>query len=145
MMWIFACWGPFADPDAPCTGQLTGSSTVSHHATGASTDYPSLNMIDCSFNASYEEWCYIPNAVVGEYYLLLLTNYSNSAQNMIFLQTTGTGATDCSIVAPPITNNGPLCVGQTLQLTVTNPVAGAVLLLDRTWVVVFNRYESNNF
>ncbi len=121
----FACWGPFADPDAACTGQLTSSSTVSHHATGASTDYPSLNMIDCSFNASFEEWCYIPNAVAGEYYILLLTNYSNSAQNMVFSQTTGTGSTDCSIVAPPVTNNGPLCVGQTLQLTVTSPVAGA--------------------
>ncbi len=121
----FACWGPFTDTDAACTGQLTGSSTTSHHASGASIDYPSLNMVDCSFNSSYEEWCYIPNAVVGEYYLLLLTNFSNTAQNIIFSQTTGTGGTDCSIVAPPVTNNGPLCVGQTLQLTVTTPVTGA--------------------
>ncbi|MGD9494137.1 MAG: hypothetical protein AB7V36_12360, partial [Bacteroidales bacterium] len=122
----FACWGPFPDATSPCTAQLTaGTSTPSHAVAGPSTDYPTLNMVDCSYDGQDEEWCYIPNAQVGQVYVLLITNYSNDPQNIVFSQTGGTGATDCSIVAPPITNNGPLCVGEDLQLSVTNPVAGA--------------------
>lgn len=121
----FICWGPYTSNTAPCTAQLTGSSTTSDPYSGASSYYPSLNTIDCSFDPQDEEWCYIPNAVVGQYYILMITNFSNIAQNIVFSQSGGTGATDCSIVAPPVTNNGPLCVGQTLQLTVSNPVAGA--------------------
>ncbi len=121
----FACWGPFTDPTTPCTALLTSAQTTSHPTSGATTLYPSLNMIDCSYDAQEEEWCYIPNAVVGQYYLLLITNFSNDVQNIVFSQSGGTGTTDCSIIAPPITNNGPLCVGETLQLNVTSPTAGA--------------------
>ena len=122
----FAAWGPFANATDPCTAQLTaGATTPTHDVAGPSADYPSLNMIDCSYDSQDQEWCYIPNAQVGEVYIVLITNYSDSAQNVVFSQTGGTGATDCSIVAPPITNNGPLCEGQTLQLTVSSPVTGA--------------------
>ncbi len=121
----FACWGPFTSPTAPCVAQLTaGSNTPTHHAPGASPDYPSGNMIDCSYSASYEEWCYIPNAVAGQYYILMITNYSNSSQNIIFSQTGGAGATNCGILAPPIVGD-TVCEGQTIQLTVTNPTPGA--------------------
>jgi gliding motility-associated-like protein len=122
----FICWGPFPDIASIC-GNLAdgGAAGTSHHASGAGGGYPINSVIDCSFNASPEEWCYIPNAIAGEYYMLLITNYSNTACNIIFSQTAGTGTTDCSIMAPPITNNGPLCEGQQLLLTVTNPTAGA--------------------
>lgn len=122
----FACWGPFTDPTSPCVAQLTaGAPTPSHAAPGASANYPTLNMVDCSYSTSWQEWCYIPNAVSGQYYLLLITNYSNQPCNIIFSQTGGTGTTNCGILPPPIVNNGPLCIGQTLQLTVSSPPSGA--------------------
>lgn len=121
----FACWGPFTSYTAPCVAQLTaGSYTPTHWAAGPSPDYPSANMIDCSFSGSFEEWCYIPNAVIGQYYILLITNYSNAAQNIIFSQTGGSGATNCGILAPPVTGD-TVCVGQTIQLTVNSPTPGA--------------------
>ena len=36
--------------------------------------------------------------------------------NITFEKTSGTGETDCTIVPPPVSNNGPLCVHDNLQL-----------------------------
>ncbi|MBI5540993.1 MAG: hypothetical protein HY951_13090, partial [Bacteroidia bacterium] len=98
----FACWGPFTSQTGPCTAQLTGTGST-HHAAGAGGGYPSGNMIDCSYDASWQEWVYIPNAQTGQYYILLITNYSNQACNIIFSQInngqTGAGTTNCNIVA----------------------------------------------
>ena len=117
----FACWGPFTNQSSPCLLGLTaGSPTPNHHAPGPSASYPTLNMVDCSYDASYEEWCYIPNAVSGTYYILLITNYSNQVQNIIFSQSnagqSGAGTTNCGILPPTTTNNGPICEGDTLKL-----------------------------
>ncbi|MDI6833265.1 MAG: hypothetical protein QMD02_05385, partial [Bacteroidales bacterium] len=98
----FICWGPFTDIDDPCmypTTYLTNSGGCSsHHAPGPGGGYPSGNTVDCSYDASYQEWCYIPNAQVGEFYILLITNYSNQPTNIIFEQISGSGATDCNVV-----------------------------------------------
>ncbi|PLX03378.1 MAG: hypothetical protein C0595_07305 [Marinilabiliales bacterium] len=95
----FICWGPFADPVTPCTAQLTANKVVA-----------------CSYSPNPTENCFIPNGQVGEYYILLITNYSNQPCDITFEKTAGTGETDCTIVPPPIGNNGPLCVGDNLQL-----------------------------
>ncbi|MEI6132993.1 MAG: T9SS type A sorting domain-containing protein [Bacillota bacterium] len=71
----FACWGPFTDPVSPCVAQLTAST-----------------LIDCSYSASWTEICDLPNATSGQYYLLMITNFSNSSCNITFSQTTGNGA-----------------------------------------------------
>ncbi|MEI6695074.1 MAG: gliding motility-associated C-terminal domain-containing protein [Bacteroidota bacterium] len=120
----FACWGPFSSLTAPtpCTALLTaGSPTPTHWGAGPSPNYPTLNMVDCSYSASYEEWCYIPNAQLGKYYLLMITNYSNVQQNVIFSQTNalavGAGSTSGVILPPNITSNSPICAGDTLKLT----------------------------
>lgn len=120
----FCCWGPFTNQTSPCLSGLTaGSPTPSHWAPGPSPNYPSANMVDCSYNSSYEEWCYIPNGVSGTYYILLITNYSNQVQNIIFSQTNagqpGAGTTNCGILPPTTTNNGPICEGDTLKLFAT--------------------------
>jgi len=104
----YICWGPFETITSACASDLMSNAGIS-----------------CSYSAAATETATIPNAQAGEIYVLLITNYSNQVTNIEFSQTAGAGATDCSIVAPPITNNGPLCVGQTLQLTVSNPVTGA--------------------
>lgn len=82
----FVCFGPFADPVTPCSANLTAANTI-----------------DCSYSSSYQEFCNIPNAQPGEYYILLITNYSNQVCNIIFSQTntgqTGAGACSCGSVA----------------------------------------------
>jgi len=78
----FILYGPFADTSAACSGgQLTAANTV-----------------DCSYSAAPIEVADIPNAVAGEFYLLLITNFSNQSGFISTTQTGGTGATDCSII-----------------------------------------------
>ncbi len=115
----FICWGPFTSATLPCVAQLTGdvSSHGSHHSQGPGGGYPTFNTIDCSYDPSWQEWCYLPNAVVGQYYILLITNYSNAACNISFSQSAGTGSTSCAILPPIIGSNSPVCEGSTLQLT----------------------------
>ncbi|MDP2723449.1 MAG: PKD domain-containing protein [Bacteroidales bacterium] len=96
----FICWGPFTDPVTPCTAQLTSNKIVS-----------------CSYSTASIEYCNIPNGQIGEYYILLITNYSNSPCNITFEKSGGVGETDCTILPPPIGNNGPLCVHDNLHLT----------------------------
>src|SRR5690606_5345429 len=99
----FICYGPFTSLAGVCPSQLTAANTV-----------------DCSYSASATETVNIVNAPAGAFYLLLITNFSNSPANIIFSQTGGNGSTDCGVFSAP-GNNGPLCVGQTLQLTVDTP------------------------
>jgi len=96
----FICWGPFNDPYNPCVEGLTASTVV-----------------DCSYSPNPTEYCDIPNGQTGEYYILLITNYSQNPCEITFSQTAGNGSTDCTILPPPVGNNGPLCVGETLNLT----------------------------
>jgi hypothetical protein len=102
----FCCWGPFPNQNV-CT-QLTCDKKVS-----------------CSYSTLSYETCNIPNGQTGEYYILIITNYSNNPCDIIFEQTGGTGTTDCTILPPPASNNSPICTGQTLQLN-AQPVSNAV-------------------
>lgn len=95
----FICWGPFTDPFEPCVQGLTSSTVV-----------------DCSYSPNPTEYCDIPNGQTGQYYILLITNYSQQPCEITFSQTAGAGSTDCTILPPPVGNNGPLCVGDTLHL-----------------------------
>ena len=99
----FICWGPFIDPVAACELGLTGP-----------------NIVDCSYSTASTEICDIPNSQVDEYYILLITNFSNDPCDITFELTAGTGQTDCSIVPAQVSNNGPLCVGDTLELYATS-------------------------
>jgi hypothetical protein len=101
----FCCWGPFMTQNS-CS-VLTCNKVVS-----------------CSYSPAAYETCNIPNGISGQYYILVITNYSNQPCNIIFEQTGGTGTTDCSILPPPAANNSPICIGQTLQLT-AQTVSGA--------------------
>lgn len=95
----FCCWGPFFDPVEPCPNGLTQDKVVS-----------------CSYSSNAEEDCQIPaTALTGEYYILVITNYSNAQCNITFSKTAGSGTTDCSIM-PPIVWYENACYGNTLQL-----------------------------
>ena len=103
----FACWGPFTTVSAGCATSLQNQTAVS-----------------CSYSTAATETCVIPNGQTGEIYILLITNYSNTTCNIQFSQTSGTGTTNCGILAPPVSNNGPLCVGSTLNLSAQAGAAG---------------------
>jgi len=103
----FCCWGPFSDPTSPCPSGLTGSKVVS-----------------CSYSPNPTENCVIPtNAQSGQYYILVITNFSNQPCNITFSKTSGTGTTDCSILEPFLTANTP-CYGSSLVLE-ANVIEGA--------------------
>ena len=115
----FICWGPFTSPTAPCTTGLTGACSGNHACSG--------NIVDCSYSASATENCTIPTAVTGQYYMVMITNFSNQTQNIVFNQTGGSGSTNCSIVAPctlTASNTGPYCVGQTISIAATSTATG---------------------
>ena len=97
----FCCWGPFDDPITPCPNGLTGAKVVS-----------------CSYAPAHTENCVIPaSAQTGQYYILVITNFSNQQCNITFSKTAGTGTTDCSIMPPLVENDGPYCVGETIHLS----------------------------
>ncbi|MDD4604237.1 MAG: T9SS type A sorting domain-containing protein [Bacteroidales bacterium] len=101
----FCCWGPFSSQYS--CGNLISS-----------------KIVDCSYSASSVEYCNINNAQTGNYYILIITNYSNNPCNIIFEQTGGDGTTDCSILPPPCSSNSPVCTNQTIQLS-AQAVSGA--------------------
>ena len=76
----FICWGPFNDPSTMCDS-LTGA-----------------YIVDCSYSTAAIEDCDITNAVSGQYYVILITNYSGLNCNIDFDGLpTDTATTSCCI------------------------------------------------
>lgn len=76
----YIVYGPFTDPVTPC-----------------STHFTQNNIVSCSFSAAGIEHPVIANGQVGQYYLLMTTNYSNQAGYIrITMDATSQGAIDCS-------------------------------------------------
>ena len=118
----FCMWGPFEHPTDPCVAQLTTN-----------------KIIDCNYSASYSEDIFLgyPESQhyheaehgtitehtpeTGEYYILMITNYSREPCVISFTKTDGSGpgTTDCGILPGIATNDGPYCVGETVTLFVT--------------------------
>jgi hypothetical protein len=73
----FIVYGPFSDPVTPCSGMLTEA-----------------NIVDCSFSAESVEYPVIENALPGEYYLIMVTNYMNEPG---FIRITETADSDGEI------------------------------------------------
>ncbi len=82
----FILFGPFADQTTPCTALLTAGNTV-----------------DCSYSTTATETANIVGAVAGEYYLMMLTNFSNNATDISFMDMpSSTATTNCAIACPPV-------------------------------------------
>jgi len=101
----FCCWGPFDDPTTPCPNGLTEDKVVS-----------------CSYSAQPTEHCMIPAAAqTGEYYILVITNYSNQTCNINFSKVGGSGSTDCTIVYPTFDLIGFLITQDGEYLAIVGP------------------------
>jgi hypothetical protein len=97
----FICYGPFTTTDDYCT-MLTAENTSG-----------------CSFEPDFIENFSITNAIAGEVYILLMTNYAGTAGFIKLAQEASTGSTDCSI----LTDSVVLCETEsyTIDLTLSNP------------------------
>lgn len=114
----FICWGPFISFSNSCNN-LT-----------------STNIIDCGNNMTNPEYCNIPNAQTGNYYILFLTNNANPATHIIFSQINagqiGAGNTNCSTCA---------CYFDNITYTIQpcNPVTN---LYSVTGTIIFQFYST---
>ena len=77
----YVIWGPFTSPFSACASGLDTTKIVS-----------------CSYSTASSETGTIPNGITGEYYILLITNYSNKNTNISFAQTSGSGSSNCDIL-----------------------------------------------
>ena len=107
----FAIWGPFATQAAMCAG---------------TTATP----LDCSYSTSATEQVDIPNAVVGQWYIMVITNYANTPTNIT--ATAGNaagvdGTTNCNILCnmTGLTATPGACVSPANTYTVTGQISVA--------------------
>jgi hypothetical protein len=115
----FALWGPFASITGVCS-QLTGAP------------------ISCSYSTAATETASIGNAVAGQYYVLVITNFSNQATNITFNQSGGTATTNCNILcnmtaltaSPGACNPSTNTYDVTGTITFTNPPASGTLIVS---------------
>ncbi|MDO9512398.1 MAG: hypothetical protein Q7J34_11610 [Bacteroidales bacterium] len=81
----FILWGPFDNPTSPCLAGLTCDKVE-----------------DCSYSGASTEYADITGGLAGEFYILMITNYSNQATTITFSQTNleapGAGGLNCNIV-----------------------------------------------
>lgn len=116
----YMVWGPFSSPSQGCNN-LTLSNSVS-----------------CSYDTSAQEIAYIPNAVSGEYYMFLLTNYNGDNGTITFAQTNGSGSTNCGLICgiTGFTANPGACQIATSTytlsgtLSISNPPTSGVLTIS---------------
>ncbi|MEI6062424.1 MAG: hypothetical protein WCR72_17115, partial [Bacteroidota bacterium] len=126
----FICWGPFNSLTEGCENGMTAAKKVA-----------------CSFSGNFEEDCYIPNAQIGEIYILLITNYAGLVSGsppkagtpgvITFSQTFGSGVTNCNIVTycgiVAVTTNATSCSAATNtydlsgNIEFTNPPSNGTL------------------
>lgn len=129
----FAVWGPFSTAAGNCSdleeecndpnfeGSINGC--PNNTATAPGPNYPYGNIVDCSYDSQSIETMTIPNAQAGEYYLVLITNFTftlpGTAGFIRLTQTNlgdpGSGSTDCSIVL-----NDYICEGGFLNIEATD-------------------------
>lgn len=77
----FVAWGPFATQAAMCAAIFGGTANIS-----------------CSYSSASTETVVLPNTQVGQWYMVMITNFSNQPTNIVATQSGGTGATNCNIL-----------------------------------------------
>jgi gliding motility-associated-like protein len=90
----FALWGPFSSNNlADICNSLSGFPGTTY--TGP------CNLVDASYSTTFNETIHFPNAVAGEFYLLLVTNFSGAQGTYTINQvnvTPSSGQISCDIV-----------------------------------------------
>jgi gliding motility-associated-like protein len=98
----FIAWGPFTSPSC-----------------GTANLNPTTQ-IDCNYSTAATETATFPNAIAGQYYMILITNFANQAGNITLTQTNASlptaGSTNCNAVLD-LQGGAALCPGQCRNLT----------------------------
>lgn len=111
----FICWGPFSNPSSAC-GNLTAG-----------------NIKSCSYSPSNTETCTIANALPGEFYVMLITNFSNQNQGITFNQigqngpNAATSNCDFVCVVSASLSTKAVCAGQNVTLSIGPGTSTSVL------------------
>ena len=117
----FVLWGPFAPDENYCELDLLVDCPSCPNNTSNPDFYPFENIVDCSYSASPTENFTIDNALDGEIYVLLVTNF-NGAPGIITIEQTNSDAPGAGTIISDIhTDLGPdyeVCEGETLELNV---------------------------
>lgn len=84
-----------------------------------------IPLIDCSYNSAATEWCFIPNARNGDWYLLMVCNY-NGGNGYFGFQSQSTGisannqaTSNCNLLNCMGVSNSSPCQGETITLYCT--------------------------
>jgi len=104
----FIVWGPFSSLAGYCN-QLTAANTA-----------------DCSYAGGASENVSFTSTTVGDYYVLLITNFSNQATNVNFIQTSGTGNFNCEFTGTCLISLTTAVVGTCDSLTNQYNVTGLI-------------------
>lgn len=111
----FICWGPFTQADinngAACSN--LGPTTQVPNSPGNFSS-PTNTSQGCSYSGSNTETVVIPNAIVGQVYILLITNFSNQPQQI----TVNPGASSGAIGGMTVTGTPSVCAGGSATLDV---------------------------
>lgn len=81
--------------------------------------YPYMNLQDCSFSYQYTEICRIEHAEKGGWYLFLVSNYGRMGGDITIKKLGGSAIVSCKAIVD-ISNTGPYCEGDDIQLKVLN-------------------------
>ncbi len=108
--------------------------------TAACTSIPGGPVEDCSYLTAATEYADITGGVVGEIYVLLLTNFSDLPGTISFTQTGGTASADCALLCgvTGFTATPSACNPATNQYsvsgtpTITSPPASGTLTISST-------------
>ena len=125
----FIMWGPFpniANAIANCNS-YSAADIVPNLPNGCGGFFgPTCTQQGCSYSASNIETPSINNAIAGEVYVLLVTNYANVVQNISLVQSGGTGGTNCNILNPCSMTYINASISSCDSLTSTYGITGSV-------------------
>ena len=121
----FAAWGPFTSQAAMCAAIFSGT----------------LNPLSCSFSTASNETVILPNTQVGQWYMVLITNFANVPTNISATAAGGnSGTTNCNILCnmtnltavPGACNPATGQYQMTGQINFTAPPTSGVLTVSST-------------
>jgi len=99
----FIMWGPFpnlVNAVANCNSYSVADIVPDLPAGCGGFFGPPCTQQGCSYSASNIETPSLSNALAGEVYVLLVTNYANVVQNISLVQSGGSGGTNCNVLNP---------------------------------------------
>ena len=139
------CNGNFTLASTPSSGGPTTHRPSNGNHSNDMGGYPyhvngAIDLVDCSYHSAATEWCYIPNAQQGDWYLLLVCNY-NGGNGYFGFQSQSTGisasnqaTTNCDLLNCLTANDNTPCQGNSFTLYCTEPRSNLPNNVQYKWI-----------